>query len=116
MIRNIEEVQTFGKESFEAALASATALGNGFQAVASEVADYSRKSFEQGAQAWEKVVAAKSIDKAIEIQQGYAKAAYEAHVSQLNKLGEIWVSTAKAAYRPFEARIAQVANAVKVAK
>jgi hypothetical protein len=105
MIRSFEELQSAGRENIEAAVASATALGSGLQTVATEVADYTRKSIEQGVATWEKVLAAKSFDKAIEIQQSYAKAAYEAHLGQVSKLGQLVASTAQAAYHPIEARL-----------
>ena len=48
MIKSFENFQAFGKEGFEAYVASATAMTKGFQTIAGEMADYSRKSFEKG--------------------------------------------------------------------
>lgn len=109
MIKSFEDVQTIGKESFDAYVASAAALTKGFQTLAAETAEFSRKSFEKGSEATEKLLAAKSIDKAIEVQQGFAKDAYESYLGQVNKLGEIYSSLAKEAFKPFEAQIAQFA-------
>jgi len=106
MTTKFEDWQGFGKEGVETYVASATALTKGFQAIASEAADYSRKSFEKSAQTFEKVLAAKSIDKVFEIQQGYAKEAYEAYLGEVNKLGELYLAAAKEAYRPFESKLA----------
>ena len=64
------------------------------------------RTFEQGADTVEKVLAAKSLDRAFEIQQGYAKEAYEAFVAQAAKLNELYVATAKEAYKPYEASLA----------
>jgi phasin family protein len=108
MVKNFEDMQAFGKESFEATVASMTALTKGMQAAANEVVEFSRKAVEQTMQTTEKVMGAKSVDKAIELQQAYSKAAYEAYVAQINKLGEIYIAAAKEAYKPFEARIAQL--------
>lgn len=107
MIKTFEDLQSFGKDGFEAYVASATALTKGFQTIAIETADYSRKSFEKGAQALEKVLAAKSLDKAFEVQQGFAKEAYESYVSQLNRMGELYLAAAKEAYKPFESQFSQ---------
>ncbi|MGE0211948.1 MAG: phasin family protein [Parvibaculaceae bacterium] len=106
MTTKFEDWQGFGKEGVEAYVASATAVTKGFQAMAAEAADYSRKSFEKGAQTVEKVLAAKSIDKVFEIQQGYAKEAYEAYLGEVNKLGELYLAAAKEAYKPFESKFA----------
>jgi hypothetical protein len=101
-----DQFQSFGKDGYEAFTASAAALTKGYQAAAQEVADFSRKSFEKGTEVAEKAFASKSFDKALEIQQGYAKEAYDAYVSQATKLGEIYSATAKEAYKPFEANFA----------
>jgi len=106
MIKSLEEFQTLGKDGFEAYAASANAVTKGFQAIAQEAADYSRKTFERGSEAVERAVAAKSFDKAVEVQQGYAKEAYEAFVGEWSKLGELYVAAAKEAYKPFEASMA----------
>lgn len=109
MIKSFEELQSMSKDGMEAYAASATAVTKGFQTIASEVADYTRQNFEKGSAVAEKVMAAKSFDKAVELQQGFAKDAYEAYVSQFTKLGEMYANTAKEAYKPFEAQISQFA-------
>lgn len=106
MMKSFEEFQTFGKDGFEAYVASSTALTKGFQSMAQEAADFSRKAFEKSTAAFEKASAAKSLDKALEVQQAYAKESYEAMVAQMTKMGELYVATAKEAYKPFEAGLA----------
>lgn len=105
MIKSFDEFQTLGKDGYEAYVASASALTKGFQTIAQEAAEFSRKSFEKGSEAVERASAAKSFDKALEIQQGYAKEAYEAFVGQMSKFGELYVAAAKEAYKPFEASL-----------
>ena len=107
MMKSFEEFQTFGKEGLEAYVTSATAFTKGFQTMATEAVEFSRKSFEQNAVAMEKVLGAKSFDKAWEAQQGYAKEAFEAYANQMNKFGELYANAAKEAYKPFEAKISQ---------
>ncbi len=110
MIKNFEEIQTAGKENLEAAVASASALTKGFQEIATEVADYSRKSFEDGSAVFEKAAAAQSIDKAFEVQSEFAKTAYEAYVGRVTKIGELYMNAAKEAYKPFEGQLGQFAG------
>jgi phasin family protein len=107
-----DEFQSINKDGIEAFVASATAWTKGMQAMAIESVDFSRKSFEKNAQAFEKVLGAKSIDKAMEAQQGFAKDAYESYVGQLNRIGEIYLTTAREAYKPLETQLAQSANSV----
>jgi phasin family protein len=107
MIKDFDQFQTIGKDNFEATVASATALTKGFQEIATEVADFSRKSFEDSTAVVEQAFAAKSIDKALEVQTDFAKGAYEAYVGQVAKIGEIYLNAAKEAYKPFEGHMAQ---------
>ena len=50
------------------ALTSLSACTKNAQAIAVEVADFSQKSLAGSAAAWEKVMEAKSLDKAVEVQ------------------------------------------------
>ena len=48
MVKNFEDLQTVGKENVEATLKSFGALSKSGQAIAVELADYSKKAFEDG--------------------------------------------------------------------
>jgi len=109
---NTEQMQKFGKESMDMAMASLGAWSKNAQAIASEVADYSKKSFEDSAAAWEKLVGAKSLEKAMEVQSEYLKSSYEDFVAKSTKLGELYADLAKEAYKPFEGVMAK-ASAMK---
>ena len=114
MMKSFEEIQSFGKGGIEAYVAASTAMTKGLQAMAQETAEFSRKSLEKTTAAFEKATAAKSIDKALEVQQAYARDTYESMVAQMTKLNELYVSAAKEAYKPFESGLA--AFGVKSAK
>jgi len=111
MIKNLEDVQKLSKDNMDATMKSFGALSKASQAIATEVADYSKKSFEDSTKVMEKMFGAKSLDKAIEIQTDYAKTAYEGFVAQATKIGELYADLAKETYKPFEAYAAKVAPA-----
>lgn len=102
-----EDMQTFGKDGMDMALNCLGAWSKGAQAIAVEVADYSKKSAESSAAAWEKLVGAKSMEKAMEVQSAYLKSSYEGFVAEATKLGELYVDFAKEAYKPFEGAFAK---------
>ena len=106
MMKTFEDMQSMNKEGLEAAAASTAALTKGYQAVAQEYADFSKKSFEKSAAVWEKAVALKSFDKVVEVQQTFAKESFDAAVAEFTKLGEMYVDAAKNAFKPFEASFA----------
>lgn len=102
MVQSTEELQQLSKDNIENAMKSFGLLSKSAQAIAVEVADYTKSSFEQGTAALEKLLGAKSLDQAIEIQQTYLKSAYEGAVAQATKIGELYTELAKEAYKPFE--------------
>jgi hypothetical protein len=111
MVKNIDEMQQFGKDNMDATMKSFGVLSKSMQAIAVEVADYSKKVFEQGTAATEKLIGAKSLDKAFEVQSDYVKSAYEGFVAQTTKLGELYTDLAKETYKPLEGILAKVAPA-----
>jgi phasin family protein len=109
MVR-IDDVQKLGKDNMDATLKSFGALSKSLQAITVEIADYSKKVFEQSTAATEKLLGAKSFDKAIEVQSDYAKSAYETFVAEATKLGELYADLAKEAYKPFETHFGKAAS------
>ena len=110
MLKNFDELQKIGKDNMDATMRSLGAVSKGVQAIAVEVADYSKKSFEEGSAAMEKMMGAKSIDKAIEAHSDYVRSAYEGFVAQASKLGELYADLAKESYKPFETYLAKVST------
>ena len=76
MLKNFDELQKLGKDNMDIAMKTFGVTSKSVQAIAAEVADYSKKSFEDASAAAEKLLGAKSLEKAIEIQTDYAKSAY----------------------------------------
>jgi hypothetical protein len=111
MMKNIDDMQNFGKDNMDATMKSFGAVSKGVQAIAVEVADYSKKSFEESSAAMEKLFGAKSFDKAIEVQSDYVRSAYESFVAEATKLGELYADLARESYKPFETYLAKVSTA-----
>lgn len=107
MVKNFEDLQQVSKDSIDLAMKSMGALTKGSQAIAVEVADYSKKSFEEGTAALEKLFGVKSFEKAIEVQSEYAKSAYEGFVAKATKIGELYADLAKESYKPIETMMAK---------
>jgi phasin family protein len=97
-----EQMQKLGKDGMDMAMASFGVWTKNAQAIATEVADFSKKSFEGSTAAWEKLMGAKSLEKAMEVQSEYLKSSYEDFVAQSTKIGELYANLAKEAYKPFE--------------
>jgi hypothetical protein len=107
MVKNFEDLQQVSKENMEVTMKSAESLSKGAQAIAVEVADYSKKAFEDGSAMLEKLFGVKSLEKAIELQSEYAKTSYEGFVAKATKIGELYADLAKESYKPFETLMAK---------
>ena len=105
-----EEMHKLGKDGMETMMSSFGAWTKNAQAIAAEITDYSKKSIEESAAAWERLLGAKSLEKAMEIQGAYLKSSYEDFVAEATKLGELYVDFAKEAYKPFEGVLAKASE------
>ena len=116
MLNNFETMQKQGQENFDLAVKSVNTLTKGFQEIAKETADFSKKQFETSSAVAEKLMATKSIEKAVELQADYAKNTYESFVSQATKIGELYAGIAKESYKPFEAVAPKVTKYISVSE
>jgi hypothetical protein len=107
MTQTFEDAGKFGKEFMDNGLKSLASFSKGVQAIAVESTEYAKKSFENGTSALEKLVAAKSLEKAIEIQTDYAKSSYEGFVAEATKLSDLYAELFKDSYKPFEGVVAR---------
>ena len=103
----VEDIQQYGKEQLETAVASATSLQNGFHAIASAYGDYTKKSFEDTKSFVEKLSGVKSVDKALEVQTEFAKSAYETFVAESQKIAGLYSDLAKQTFKPMESIVAK---------
>jgi hypothetical protein len=102
-VQNIGEAyQELSKQTFDATVRSFSEVNKGFQALAAEVTDYSKKAFDDGIHTWEQLVGVKSVDQAVEIQSQYAKRAYDRYVGEVSKLSDMCIDMARKAYKPVE--------------
>jgi phasin family protein len=104
-----EDMPKFGDTSMDMAVSALCAFTKSAQAIAVEVVDYSKKSAESTAAAWEKLMGARSLEKAIEVQTEYLKASFEDFTAEASKLGELYVDLAKETYKPFDVLLSKAA-------
>ncbi len=107
----VEDIQSYGKEQFETAVAHATSLQSGFSAIVHAYGDYTKKSYEDAKSFVEKFSGVKSLDKAFEAQSEFAKTAYETFVADSQKIAGLYGDLAKQAFKPLEGVVAKFAPA-----
>jgi hypothetical protein len=99
MAKSVYEIQ---KENMDAAMKSFGAMSKAFQAIAVEFANCSKRSLEDHTAATEKLMSAKSLEKAVEMQTEYVRTAYEGFVAHATKIGGLYADLAKELYKPIE--------------
>lgn len=107
MFPNVEEMQKFGKQQFEAVTAATTSFSKGLQEIATETSDFSKKTIAANTSVVEKLLGAQNVETAVQIQTDFAKSAYEAFVAQATRIGELYAKLAKETFRPIETAYAK---------
>ena len=102
MIKNFDDIQKLSQTNLDVAMRLFGEWNKGWQAIAAEMSDYTKRSFEEGTATFEKLIGAKSVEQAVEIQANYAKRAYDEYMHQVSKIGGMYASLAKEAYKPVE--------------
>ena len=108
MYATFEDFQKFGKQQFDAVAAAATSLTRGWQEIAAETTEFSKKAIAANTDVFEKLLGAKTLDSAIQIQTEFAKSSYEDLVAETTRLGELYARLAKEAFKPVETAYAAV--------
>jgi hypothetical protein len=97
-----QEVQRAAEGGFEAASRSFGEVNKGLQAMATEMTDFSKRRLEDVLHSWEQLLRARNFGEVIDVQARYAQRAYEAYMSEMSKLGEMYLGTARDAAKPVE--------------
>jgi Phasin protein len=100
--------QELGNGGVEAAASAASSVAGSFQMFAAEATDYSKKSLENGSDFIEKLLGAKSLESAIQIQNDYAKSAYAEFVAYLVKMSDLYCNFFERGSTPIEKAAAKI--------
>ena len=100
MLINFNEIQGLGTSQFESVSMATASIAKGLQAIATETTDYSKKSFEKSRVHIEKLIGVKKFEEAIQLQSDFTKSVYEDFFAEATKIGEMYSSLAKEAFKP----------------
>lgn len=108
-----DDANVYGKEAVDTLLKSYSTATKGLQAIASETADYSKRTYEANVAHVEALMSVKSFEAVIELNTSFAKTMVENYLAELNKLGEMYSDIAKQSYVPAQAAATKAAESVK---
>ncbi|MGJ8537211.1 MAG: phasin family protein [Parasphingopyxis sp.] len=109
------EIGEFNKGNVEALVASARIAAEGTGEIAREAAEFGRQRFETMTGTIKQVAAVKSPTEFFQIQNDYAKSAFESMVQEGSKMSEAWLKLAGEVAEPISNRFAVAADKVKKA-
>jgi hypothetical protein len=109
MLQPFTQIQKLGQDNLDATMKALGAFSSTSQAIATEAAEFARKSFEHTSSTVEKLLGVQTLDKAVEIQTAYVKGAYDNLVSQSTKMGSLYSNLATEALKPYEGLLSKTA-------
>ena len=109
MLQPFTQIQKFGQDNLDATMKAVGAFSSNSQAIATEAAEFARKSLEHTSSTVEKLLGVQTLDKAIEIQTAYMKGTYESLVSQSTKMGSLYSALATETLKPYEGLLPKTA-------
>jgi len=109
MLQPFTQIQKFGQDNLDATMKALGAFSSNSQTIATETAEFARKSFEQTSSTLEKMLGVQTLDKAVEIQAAYVKGAYHSLVSQSAKIGSLYSTLATETLKPYEGLLSKAA-------
>ncbi len=104
------EFTAFGKGNLDAWMASTAATQKGVEAISARAVAYSKAALENHVAATKSLLAAKTVQEAVEKQTEYARSAFDEYVAELNKMSELMASFTKDALRPINERVSAVST------
>jgi phasin family protein len=111
----LSEASAFGKQNFEAWLASAAAAQKGFEALSARTVAFQKQALENHVAATKSLMTSKSVQEFAEKQNEYVKGAFEAYVAEVTEVSELVQGLAKDALQPINERVNAVGQFVQTA-
>jgi hypothetical protein len=100
MATPITVLPALGRDNAEVAVKSFGALSKGMQAIAAEIVEYNKSSFDRSINFARDLSGAANLNQAIDVQTSYWTSTCQSLASEISKLGEIWASIAQEAAKP----------------
>ena len=111
--QRLQGLSAFNQQNLEALAKSSEIAAKALGSIGSEVAAYTRKSYEDRLAAAQDISTAKTVAELIEKQASFAQHAFEGWAQQAARMSEIYTSTAKEIVSPFGERVSAATEELK---
>ncbi|MCW0233398.1 MAG: phasin family protein [Ferrovibrio sp.] len=100
-----EDAAKMGKDQVEACVTAGNVATKGFETINAEVMAFTKTQIEDQISAAKAMMGAKTLQELIELQNGFAKSAFEAYTAHTTKLSEVATKVAQDAFAPINAQV-----------
>jgi phasin family protein len=109
----VEEMTDLTRGNVEAIVASSKVAARGIETLGQEVAEYSRRSFEEASAAVKNIAEVRSATDLFRLQSEYARTAFDSMVAESSKMSEAMMKLAGEVAEPITSRYSVAAERVK---
>lgn len=109
----IETAAAFNQANVEALVASSAIAAKAFENMTSELAAYTKKSYEDGMAAAKALGSCRDVSELVEKQAEFQRSSIESFVNEATKLNELYAAAAKDAFEPIGQRFTAGVDIVK---
>ena len=113
MHKGLEAAAAFNQANVEAMVASSAVAAKAFETMTSEIAAYSKKSYEDGMAAAKELGSCRNVAELAEKQAAFQRSAIENFVAEATRLNELYAAAAKDALEPLGKRFTAAVDIVK---
>ena len=103
-LKGMEELVAVGKGNLEAVVQANTAAVAGAKRFNTEVAAYLKAAYEANLAAAKALAGAKTVQEAVELQNGHVRASFDTAVAKGTELSEVAMAVANDVAEPLQAR------------
>lgn len=111
--KGLEAATAFNQHNIEAVVASSKITAKALENVTSELAAYSKKSFEDSMAAAKELSSCRDVTELVEKQAEFTRNSLESFVAEATRLNELYSTAAKEAFEPIGKRFSAAVEIVK---
>jgi phasin family protein len=103
--KSYDEMADFGKDTFEAVVASTNIFAKGAEVIGKEVAAFAQASVEANMATAKKLFTARNVQELLDMQGRWAKESFDSVLSETTKLQDLSMKVASESSAPINARV-----------
>jgi phasin family protein len=113
MRKGLESAAAFNQANVEALVASSTIAAKAMENMTSEIAAYTKKSYEDGMAAAKAMSSCRDVSELVQKQAEFQRSSLESFVNEATRLNELYAAAAKDAFDPIGKRFTAAVDIVK---